>query len=236
MPPFTTILGSVSLLFGALPLAATTPLFSLSLRDTPPSIDELMKDAPDFSQDQFPPYPPLPDSSNITTENWRGTRLFGWKGCGVNEVNSITEAWNDFYTLAQQKSLYQNIDWSGRPAQEIWGHSTADKYKMSDKTRIKSSRSSNKHSRCTVTYHVLFSLAGRTALQPGCGLTYNAVRTAMTLTFVETRGGNRPIVLQVIHQKMTKSLTSKPTANRSSGTAKRHFVPDSSIWTLSVTP
>lgn len=35
--------------------------------------------APDFSNDPFPPYPPVknPDDSNITIENLRGTRLYG---------------------------------------------------------------------------------------------------------------------------------------------------------------
>src|SRR5215472_14675882 len=66
--------------------------------------------APDYSQDPFPPYPPLqnPDGSNITIENLRGTRLYGWTDCGVNERNDITEAWNDFHTLASQPAVCQN--------------------------------------------------------------------------------------------------------------------------------
>ena len=93
--------------------------------------------APDFSNDPFPPYPPVhrSDGSNFTAENWRGTRLFGWKGCAENEVNLITQAWNDFYKLAQQKDLYKDIDWTSQAALDIWGHSTAPRRQLSDETK-----------------------------------------------------------------------------------------------------
>ncbi|PIA96168.1 hypothetical protein CB0940_10524 [Cercospora beticola] len=83
--------------------------------------------APDFSKDPFPPYPPVHqlDGSNYTADNWRNTRLFGFRGCGEDEQFAIIEAWDDFYTLAQQKGLYQNTDWNSQAAREIWGHSSA---------------------------------------------------------------------------------------------------------------
>lgn len=81
--------------------------------------------APDYSQDPFPPYPSLQnaDGSNITIENLRGTRLYGWTDCGVTERNAITEAWNDFHTLASQPSVYQDIDWTDQAATDFWGAS-----------------------------------------------------------------------------------------------------------------
>lgn len=95
----------------------------------PPTSSQIdpLDDAPDFSKDPHPPYPPFHrlDGSNFTAENVRGTRLFGWKGCGTNEINIITETWNDFHTLASQKSLYENIDWSSQAAREIWGPKAA---------------------------------------------------------------------------------------------------------------
>jgi hypothetical protein len=85
--------------------------------------------APDFSKDPFPPYPDVyqADGSNFTAENWRGTRLFGWKGCGKQERNIIVETWNDFHTLSSQDAL-KNIDWDSQAAQEIWGHDTRPRY------------------------------------------------------------------------------------------------------------
>ena len=83
--------------------------------------DNPWDDAPDFSNDPFPPYPPLknPDGSNISTENLRGTRLYGWKGCNVPEQKAIAEAFDDFYKLANP--LSSNINWDGRPATDFWG-------------------------------------------------------------------------------------------------------------------
>jgi hypothetical protein len=81
--------------------------------------------APDFGT-IAPPYPDLknPDGSNITIANLRGTHLFGWKGCEKEEVNEITTAYNDFYTLAQQLSVYNNIDWKSQAATDFWGPSS----------------------------------------------------------------------------------------------------------------
>ena len=61
----------------------------------------------EFSKDPFPPWPNVynDDGSNITTENWRGTKLFGWKGCDKDEQNIIVEAMQQFYKLAQQEAL-----------------------------------------------------------------------------------------------------------------------------------
>jgi hypothetical protein len=80
--------------------------------------------APDTSKDPFPPYPPMQnaDGSNITVQNLRGTRLFGWKGCSSTDVKLITEAYNDFQILAKQEALWKNIDWNSQAVKDIWGH------------------------------------------------------------------------------------------------------------------
>jgi hypothetical protein len=77
----------------------------------------------DYTKDPFPPYPPLtnPDGSNITVENLRGTRLYGWKGCGSPERNDITQAFDDFYTLSQQPEVYNSIGWTGLAARQFFG-------------------------------------------------------------------------------------------------------------------
>jgi hypothetical protein len=66
------------------------------------------------------------DGSNITIANLRGTHLFGWKGCSKEEANEISTAYNDFYTLAQQQSVYNNIDWTSQAATDFWGPSSGD--------------------------------------------------------------------------------------------------------------
>ena len=93
--------------------------------------------APDFSNDPFPPFPPVhkSDGSNYTAENFRATRLFGWKGCDVYEQKIIVETWKDFHKLANQPSVYKNIDWNSQAAKEFWGHSTDPKMAISDKTK-----------------------------------------------------------------------------------------------------
>lgn len=132
----TTILGLFLAIFS---FGTTSPTLPLLPRHTVSSSSTSQANpldyAPDFSNDPFPPYPPMPDPSNFTAENVRGTRLFGWKGCGNNERNDITQAWNDFHKLASQKELYQNIDWSSKAAQDIWGHSTDPRKQISDKTK-----------------------------------------------------------------------------------------------------
>lgn len=96
--------------------------------------------APDFAQDPFPPFPDIhnPDGSNISTQNWRGTRLFGWKGCGSRERDTITQAFQDFHMLANQKELYDNIDFDAPAAKDIWGHGAGSKVLRDDiKEQIK---------------------------------------------------------------------------------------------------
>jgi hypothetical protein len=77
----------------------------------------------DYTNDPFPPYPPFtnPDGSNISIANLRGTRLYGWKGCASSEMNIITQAYNDFHTLAKQPAIYKNIDFSSLAARQFWG-------------------------------------------------------------------------------------------------------------------
>ena len=107
-------------------------------KSSPRSSDPILSPpdlTPDFSNDPFPPYPPLPADGNVTDQSWRYTRLFGWKGCGTNEKNIIKQAYNDFYKLAQQKSLYSNIDWNSQPAREFWGHATQANKQISSATK-----------------------------------------------------------------------------------------------------
>ena len=54
--------------------------------------ESIWDNAPDFSNDPYPPYPPLTnsDGSNILVSNLRGTRLFGWMGCSQEEAKMIS--------------------------------------------------------------------------------------------------------------------------------------------------
>ena len=72
--------------------------------------------APDFAKDQIQPYPSLKDANgaNLTVDNIRGVHLYGWKGCDARESNAISEAYNDFYKLANQQEVYNKIDWDGQ--------------------------------------------------------------------------------------------------------------------------
>jgi hypothetical protein len=87
----------------------------------------------DYTKDPFPPYPAVtnPDGTNISALNLRGTRLYGWKGCDVSEEKIIAQTYNDFYTLAQQPSLYKNLDFSSAASREFWGPS-AGKNRIND--------------------------------------------------------------------------------------------------------
>lgn len=80
-------------------------------------------EAPDFSTDSDPPYPPIKneDGSNITIENLRGARLFGWDGCNTDQKKNIPDAWADFHSLVSQDGIKDNIDWKGQAAQEFFG-------------------------------------------------------------------------------------------------------------------
>lgn len=99
--------------------------------------------APDFSKDPFPPYPDLKDDSgnNLTTENIRGVHLFGWKGCTSDETRQIQEAYNDFYTLANQFSVYNNIAWDSPAATDFWGPASGPN-QIPDNTRKEIQRQS----------------------------------------------------------------------------------------------
>ncbi|KAL8731232.1 MAG: hypothetical protein Q9181_004375 [Wetmoreana brouardii] len=80
------------------------------------------------------PEPPVynPDGSNISTENWRGTKLFGWKGCDSGAKDIIVETMQDFYKLAQQEALWKDKDWDVPAAKDIWGHATDEKKMLLD--------------------------------------------------------------------------------------------------------
>lgn len=70
--------------------------------------------APNFTEDLIQPYPSLknPNGSSLTVDSIRGVHLFGWKGCSNAEGNMISEAYNDFYKLANQLEIYKKIDWN----------------------------------------------------------------------------------------------------------------------------
>lgn len=96
----------------------------------PPTTD------PPWQNDTIPPYPSLTDPS---TKNTLGTRLFGWEGCSVPESQQIAEAYDDFYTLAQQDGVAKNIDWSSQAAFDFWG-SSVGKYKIPDSRKAEIQR------------------------------------------------------------------------------------------------
>lgn len=137
----TALSGIASVLFALLSAGSASSVDLLMARGTNPFTSSIaiipLNYGPDFSNDPFPPYPPVyqSDGSNFTAANWRGTRLFGWKGCGTEQVNAITQAWNDFHKLASQKDLYEEIDWTSQAALDIWGHSTDPRKQLSDETK-----------------------------------------------------------------------------------------------------
>jgi len=79
--------------------------------------------SPNYSNDTFPPYPPLThaNGTNIDVQALRGTRLYGWKGCEVQEQKDLAQAYDDFYKLAQQTEVYNNIVWDDQAAKEFFG-------------------------------------------------------------------------------------------------------------------
>ncbi|KAL8720304.1 MAG: hypothetical protein Q9225_002816 [Loekoesia sp. 1 TL-2023] len=93
-------------------------------------------EAPDFKNDPIQPYPDLkgPNGEDLTIENLRGVHLFGWKGCSGDEGKWIKEAYNDFYKLAQQPELYNNIDWNDQVIKDFFGPNS-NNYKIPDDTR-----------------------------------------------------------------------------------------------------
>ncbi|KAJ0284255.1 hypothetical protein CBS470a_006970 [Colletotrichum nupharicola] len=82
--------------------------------------------SPNFSNDTFPPWPPLEDDSGkrIDVANLRGTRLFGWEGCTAEDANKIKEAWEDRWNLVKDDDIKKNINWKGQAAEEFWGPPT----------------------------------------------------------------------------------------------------------------
>jgi len=83
--------------------------------------------APNFKNDAIQPYPDLkgPKGEDLTIANLRGVHLFGWKGCSGDEGKWIKEAYNDFYKLAQQPELYNNIDWNDQVNKSSFRHHVA---------------------------------------------------------------------------------------------------------------
>ena len=83
--------------------------------------EDPLANGPDYSKDKVPPYPSLTNAngSNITVENLRGTRLYGWKDCDVDESKAIASAFDDMYKLANP--LASQIDWAGEIAEDFWG-------------------------------------------------------------------------------------------------------------------
>ncbi|XTI88893.1 hypothetical protein V2W45_1188632, partial [Cenococcum geophilum] len=69
---------------------------------------------PDWENDELPPFPPLTDSEGkkIDAANLRGTRLFGYKGCGKAEKKIIDDTYVDFSYLAALPTLKDGIAWN----------------------------------------------------------------------------------------------------------------------------
>ncbi|KAI0529773.1 hypothetical protein GGR58DRAFT_526027 [Xylaria digitata] len=78
--------------------------------------------APNFADDPVPPYPPLKnaDGSDISIENLRGTRLFGWEQCDDN-WKPIADAWKEFNGLVSQDGVKSKIDWNSVAVSELFG-------------------------------------------------------------------------------------------------------------------
>jgi hypothetical protein len=107
-----------------LPLASTLLL----------SRADLINNRPDYSRDAIPLYPSMreADGSDISVDNLRGTRLYGWKGCTSSDADAIAGAFDDFSKLA--KPLGASIDWAGEIAEDFWGKNEG-KYRVPDERR-----------------------------------------------------------------------------------------------------
>jgi hypothetical protein len=103
---------------------------ALSLRDdiliNPDSLT-VWDYGPDYYRDEVLPYPPLKntDGSNITIDKIRGTRLFGWTGCG-DKWSQMSDSWNEFHDIVKEEDIYKNMDWRGKPARDFWGGSSKE--------------------------------------------------------------------------------------------------------------
>ena len=49
------------------------------------------------------------------------TRLFGWNACDKPAADIIKVTYDDFYKLSHVDGLWQNFDWDGQAAKEMWG-------------------------------------------------------------------------------------------------------------------
>ena len=102
---------------GVAVLAVLSSFLSVASADlaeyTNPEGKTIWDEAPDFSNDTIPPFPSLKDAQgqDLTIANLRGVHLFGWKGCTGDQGKQVAEAYSDFYKLAKQPAVYNNIDW-----------------------------------------------------------------------------------------------------------------------------
>ena len=109
-------------------LTAVSSFFSHATADLAeyknPDGKTIWDEAPDFKNDAIQPYPDLKGSNgeDLTIASLRGVHLFGWKGCSGQEGKWIQEAYNDFYKLAQQPELYNNIDWNDQVSRSSFTH------------------------------------------------------------------------------------------------------------------
>ncbi|KAF2677923.1 hypothetical protein K458DRAFT_491629 [Lentithecium fluviatile CBS 122367] len=81
-------------------------------------------------------FPPLTDNDGnpIDASNIRGTRLYGYEGCGEREKSIINEAYKDFHTLVDQAVLWAFIEWDTQGAKEFWG-ATAGRAPIKDEQK-----------------------------------------------------------------------------------------------------
>ena len=85
-------------------------------------------EAPDTSDDQFQPYPAL---SEIGT---RGTRLFEYGGCNIQQTITINEAFDDQNQLVSLDGTNSKIDWAHQSAIDFFGPSRG-KYQLTKKAK-----------------------------------------------------------------------------------------------------
>lgn len=65
--------------------------------------------------------PAFPSTSDPSTRNILGTRLFGWEGCSSDDRSRINEAYYDMSVIAETEGIYTNIQWNEAAAQEFLG-------------------------------------------------------------------------------------------------------------------
>ena len=96
-------------------------LFLLRVKADPdeyknPDGKTIWDEAPKFKDDSIQPYPDLkgPNGKELTIKELRGVHLFGFKGCTEGKGKAIKESYDDFYELANQPELYDQINWSDK--------------------------------------------------------------------------------------------------------------------------